>query len=494
TDGTTSTPLPEINPGRNSSNPENFIEFGQFLIFTAVNDQTGYELWKSDGVTTSLLADARLGTGGSYPSEFHIAGQTLYFTAFSPVDGGRRELWSTDGTTTQRLIDIKSVNSEVATASPFAVVGDTLYFSRFENSTGFELWKAKGNAVSRVSDLFPGSQNSNPSFIASVGNTLYFTATTPISGTPRLQLYKTDGITTTLIAGPESGWLTGQPENFKFLNNLLCFSTWDGKLWITDGFKVERIAKSQAKINNLEVAGNTLFFTSIDTNGAELWALDGSSGFPFNLAAREGALPFVLDRIYPLSQQDSLGNPIRDFDGNPHGGRYSSGAENSYKYQGQADVNRDGTPEHVFTNCVSARWSTVSIDPITGKIDYAKHGKGGSTRVVGIYKDPLVAEGEANNGLLKSGEVAPMRFGPFDSQQRFQNDLKIDNLQLRASADYNSDGLMETYWKVMDGTSYLHAYMHADGNIQYANYQTLQQMTDFLTPLGYGGAIPLITA
>lgn len=215
-----------------------------------------------------------------------------------------------------------------------------------------------------------------------------------------------------------------------------------------------------------------------------------------NLPAREGSLPFVLDRLYPLSPQDPIGNPIRDFDGNPHGfsGGYPAGTERSYKYQGQADVNGDGSPEQVFTNRVSARWATASIDSLTGQIDYSRHGQGGSTRVVGIYIDPLVAEGEANNGFLLSGEVAPQRFGPFDSQQRFQNDLRIDNLELRASADYDGDGLMETYWKVLDGTAYLHAYMHADGNIQYANYQNLQQMNDFLTPLGYANAIPLITA
>ena len=28
--------------------------------------------------------------------------------------------------------------------------------------------------------------------------------------------------------------------------------------------------------------------------------------------------------------------------------------------------------------------------------------------------------------------------------------------------------------------------MHADGNIQYANYQSEQQMTDYLTVNGYG--------
>ena len=114
--------------------------------------------------------------------------------------------------------------------------------------------------------------------------------------------------------------------------------------------------------------------------------------------------------------------------------------------------------------------------------------------MVGIYTYPLVAEGERNNGFLLSGEAAPQRFSPFDSQQRFQNDLRTDNLQLKASGDFDGDGLMETYWKVLDGTAYLLTFMHADGNIKYANYQSFQQMTDFLTPLGHGNNIPLISA
>ena len=36
------------------------------------------------------------------------------------------------------------------------------------------------------------------------------------------------------------------------------------------------------------------------------------------------------------------------------------------------------------------------------------------------------------------GEVE--QFGPHDSQRRFQNDLKIDNLIAKTSGDYDGDG------------------------------------------------------
>jgi lysophospholipase L1-like esterase len=186
---------------------------------------------------------------------------------------------------------------------------------------------------------------------------------------------------------------------------------------------------------------------------------------------------------------------VKDYDGNPHGLRNCDGQASiasAYRYQGEADVNGDGRSEAIFTNRASGRWATVGIDPITGTIDFADHGAGGITRVVGIYIDPLIIEGESNGGFLLNGEAAPARFGPFDSQARFQQDLEIDNLTLRASGDFNDDGMQELYWKVNDGTAYLRTLMHADGNIQYGNYQNEAQMRDYLAASGHGGLIQTI--
>ena len=166
---------------------------------------------------------------------------------------------------------------------------------------------------------------------------------------------------------------------------------------------------------------------------------------------------------------------IKDYDGNLHAntGNISDSVKSSYKYQGLLDVNGDGTYETIFTNKVSKRWVTGEVDSITGQIDFSDYGSGGTTRVVGIYIDPLVTSGEVE------------QFGPHDSQRRFQNDLEIDNLTVKTSGDYDGDGFQEVYWKTNDGTSYLRALMHADGNIQYANYQSKEQMSDYLTTQGH---------
>ena len=174
---------------------------------------------------------------------------------------------------------------------------------------------------------------------------------------------------------------------------------------------------------------------------------------------------------------------IKDYDGNMHGYAGTSAPSNvksAYKYQGKLDVNADGIPEAIFTNKNSGRWVTATIDPITGAFDYSNHGAGGATRIVGIYEDPLVLE-----GVVEKNSV-------LDGSRTFINDLKLDNLILETLGDYDGDGFQEIYWSKVDNTAYLRAVMHADGNIKYANYQNLQQMTNYLTGNGFADTAALI--
>jgi len=167
---------------------------------------------------------------------------------------------------------------------------------------------------------------------------------------------------------------------------------------------------------------------------------------------------------------------LRDYGGNLHGGQ-SAESRSYYKYQGSLDVNNDGLKEEIFTNKKSGRWATVSLDQVLKTTNYEEHQEGGITRVVGIYIDPLVTSGDVIAG------------SDHDSQRRFQNDLRIDNLNVKASGDYDNDGFQEVYWKTTDNTAYLRALMHADGNIQYANYQSEEQVREYLTSKGFESEI-----
>jgi hypothetical protein len=130
------------------------------------------------------------------------------------------------------------------------------------------------------------------------------------------------------------------------------------------------------------------------------------------------------------------------------------------------DIQGDGDLETLLFNSEIGRWASVGT--VNGVVDFTKNGLNGDTRVVGIYIDPTLISQPQNIG------------GPFDSQRRFQNDLRINNLSVLAAADYDKDGFQEVYFKVNDGSSVLHGLMHKDGNIQYANYQSKSDLTSFM--------------
>ena len=206
---------------------------------------------------------------------------------------------------------------------------------------------------------------------------------------------------------------------------------------------------------------------------------------------------------YTVGEKTTL-NAVKDYDGNLHGGDILEETSSSYKYHGMLDVNGDGVFEAIFTNNISKRWVTAEVESNYGAIDFDRNGSGGGTRVVGIYEDPLIAEGSANGGFLSDGVTpAPANFGvseeerylevngetidrlALNSQVRFQNDLDIENLTAKHSGDYDGDGIHEVYWKTNDDTAYLRALMHDDGNIRYANYQNETQMNEYLTAQGH---------
>ncbi len=176
---------------------------------------------------------------------------------------------------------------------------------------------------------------------------------------------------------------------------------------------------------------------------------------------------------YNLGQDYQLEN-IKDFSGLLHAGSEDS-VKDKYKYQGEADLDLDGELENIFTNQASGRWVSLGRNR-----NFADHGEGGISRVVGIYKDPLVI-----NGTVEE-------FGPFDSQTRFQKDLFADNLSLGVGGDFDWDGTSEIYWRTNDGTAFLRSLHHDDGNIRYANYQDLSQMKNYLNNTGNSNLIDIV--
>ena len=266
---------------------------------------------------------------------------------------------------------------------------------------------------------------------------------------------------------------------------------------------------SEISVNNNIIVDNSNESSSstTDTNKIVVATVNNDySEDPKGFASISASSPVTVS-AYELGKETTL-DSIKDYDGNLHAGDNLEETASSYKYQGMLDVNGDGVFEAIFTNQVSKRWVTAKVDSTTGQIDFNDNGAGGGTRVVGIYEDPLIAEGASNGGFLADGVTpAPANFGVSDeeryvevngekidrlalnSQVRFQNDLDIDNLSAKHSGDYDGDGIHEVYWKTNDGTAYLRALMHDDGNIRYANYQNQVQMSNYLTGEGHSEII-----
>ena len=268
-------------------------------------------------------------------------------------------------------------------------------------------------------------------------------------GTPQIKLkgYNND----TNVSIPSRGMTTDEAGNFYVVTSSL-------------GSLIADVVVLDPNINNVL----TIQPAWLSSNYRDI-AVDSSNKVAYVTSSQNSIIAFNIGNninttitLTNVKQNPALYmDKIRDYDGN------DLGSGSSWRLLGDVDVQGDRDSESVFVNPLIGRWATVGT--VNNFVDFSKHGQGGDTRVVGIYIDPTLKNQPQNIG------------GPFDSQRRFQNDLRIDNLNLLAAADYNKDGFQDMYFKLGDGTAVLRALMHLDGNIQYANYQSKADLTTFMT-------------
>ena len=262
-----------------------FVVIGTEGYFVASDGVVGRELWKTDGTEagTQMVHNFNGQQDSMNVADIFLAGNTVFFG----VDDGEhgRELWKTDGTEsgTELVRDINSKtgcnvrgqeNKPCESYPRFVeAVGNTIYFTADDGTTGFELWKSDGteNGTVQVKDVNPATDCSfAPPFIVlepcsggirgigSIGSTLFFSADDGANGR---ELWETDGT----------------PEGTKIVvdinSNTDCVSNFpaDSDLVPCSGFSN---GPSPAKI-----FGDALFFIANDgTTGDELWKSDGTEG------------------------------------------------------------------------------------------------------------------------------------------------------------------------------------------------------------------------
>jgi ELWxxDGT repeat protein len=229
-DGTTAgTSLVEdINP-IDSSDPQDFVTFGDDIVFVADDGSSGEEPWFSDGTPagTHQLADTIPGPDDGDPRDFTVVGDLLYFVddddqlwRSDGTPGGTSAFVPTDGVTTAGDID------DIATAGGKLFVTDdddderlwvidgattTLIEAGFE----FDLDTTTDLNGLLVSDSYAGAENSEP---AVSDGTPAGTFQIPVSpgDDDGLEIYDT-------VAGARFAFMVGQNDDGIY------------QLWRTDG-------------------------------------------------------------------------------------------------------------------------------------------------------------------------------------------------------------------------------------------------------------------
>ena len=140
----TPTQIADIRLGPASSDPNWLTELGPITLFTATDDATGNELWKTNGTEagTTLVRDIYPGDFlSSAPHSFHRMGGTVFFAAGDPNAG--YEQWKTDGTTTgtRRVKNINPTGDSLPIQEMTDIDG-TLFFTANDGTSGLELWKS----------------------------------------------------------------------------------------------------------------------------------------------------------------------------------------------------------------------------------------------------------------------------------------------------------------------------------------------------------------
>jgi ELWxxDGT repeat protein len=264
------------NAGADSSNPANFYNLNNTILFTATDATHGEEIWKTDGTSggTVLVKDINPGSGSCTAVEifpgfsfpvffgFHTFNNHAYFQANDGTSTGG--LWSTDGTTANTIL-LKDIVS--GTSLSFVFVIDAVNFSNkfiFPVSDGIggsrsELWESDGTSGGTV--LFKSFSPVNSGDIPQIfvpynadyssgtfsqslfqGSKFFFTARTPAQG---IELWISDGnlAGTSLVKDINPGVGDGIDStggvSYLYTTNQLFFSANDGthgnELWKTDG-------------------------------------------------------------------------------------------------------------------------------------------------------------------------------------------------------------------------------------------------------------------
>ncbi len=216
-------------------------------------------------------------------------GGTLFFTAYDDTNG--YELWKSDGTATGTVL-VKDIRGGSTSSAPrnLVAVGNTLYFRAYTDANGYELWKSDGTAAGTVlvKDINSGSTGSYPNYLTNVSGKLFFQAS---DGSNGAELWTSDGTSagTRLVKDINAGSSGSYPGYLAAANGKLFFTAYSVdqgyELWTSDGTSAGTVLVKDIQSGatggyprDLVSMGTQVFFSAADgQNGYELWKSDGTA-------------------------------------------------------------------------------------------------------------------------------------------------------------------------------------------------------------------------
>ena len=201
---------------------------------------------------------------------------------FSATDGVHgREIWETDGTAAG-TVELADINPGSGDSYPtnLTTVGSLVYFEAYDG-VGYELWRTNGYTAGTFAVTDP-TNGSFPNSLTAVDGKLFFLG--GAGGEPQ-GLFVTDGT----VAGTQNLTANSSVANLTAMGGKLYFTQYDSthgvELWSSDG--TVGGTKMVADINpgaasslpsNLTVFNGKLYFSAADaTDGQELWSSDGTA-------------------------------------------------------------------------------------------------------------------------------------------------------------------------------------------------------------------------
>jgi ELWxxDGT repeat protein len=284
------------------------IDMNGVLFFIASDENTGNrKIWKSDGTEAGTVPVAEINAAfAGAVVELAAVNGVLFFATSG-------ELWRTDGTLagTKRVkafdvLPSSCVRYYCSTPPPspgkLTNVGGRLFFSAYDDLTGYELYTSDGTAEGTrlVKDINPGVHYSAPDSMITMSGTLFFSADDGVSGR---ELWASDGTATgtrqVLDLAPSMA--SANPAWLADVRGTLFFAANDGvsgyEVWRSDGTsagttQVVDLATGNSNPAEIMLAGDALFFSADDGNlGRELWAIRAGVDTYLQTSAWSGAAP-----------------------------------------------------------------------------------------------------------------------------------------------------------------------------------------------------------